>query len=323
MKRFVLIGAAGYVAPRHMRAIRDTGNTMVAALDPNDSVGIIDSYFPESAFFTEFERFDRYVSKLKRNGIPIDYVSICSPNYLHDAHIRFGLRNGADVICEKPLVLNPWNVEGLREIEKDTGKHVYTILQLRLHPALQELKRQVDAAPPGKVFDVNLTYITSRGNWYFASWKGDIEKSGGIATNIGIHFFDMLHWIFGDVVENHVYVRTHDRASGYLRLGKARVNWFLSINSNTITEAIRQNGARTFRSITVEGREIEFSEGFTDLHTLSYQSVLDGQGFGLEEAAQAVEIAYAIRNAQPTGLNGHEHHPLAELPLSPHPFERE
>lgn len=323
MKRFVLIGAAGYVAPRHMRAIRDTGNTMVAALDPNDSVGIIDSYFPESAFFTEFERFDRYVSKLKRNGIPIDYVSICSPNYLHDAHIRFGLRNGADVICEKPLVLNPWNVEGLREIEKDTGKHVYTILQLRLHPALQELKRQVDAAPPGKVFDVNLTYITSRGNWYFASWKGDIEKSGGIATNIGIHFFDMLHWIFGDVVENHVYVRTHDRASGYLRLEKARVNWFLSINSNTITDAIRQNGARTFRSITVEGREIEFSEGFTDLHTLSYQSVLDGQGFGLEEAAQAVEIAYAIRNAQPTGLNGHEHHPLAELPLSPHPFERE
>lgn len=323
MKRFVLIGAAGYVAPRHMRAIRDTGNTMVAALDPNDSVGIIDSYFPESAFFTEFERFDRYVSKLKRNGIPIDYVSICSPNYLHDAHIRFGLRNGADVICEKPLVLNPWNVEGLREIEKDTGKHVYTILQLRLHPALQELKRQVDAAPPGKVFDVNLTYITSRGNWYFASWKGDIEKSGGIATNIGIHFFDMLHWIFGDVVENHVYVRTHDRASGYLRLEKARVNWFLSINSNTITEAIRKNGARTFRSITVEGREIEFSEGFTDLHTLSYQSVLDGQGFGLEEAAQAVEIAYAIRNAQPTGLNGHEHHPLAELPLSPHPFERE
>lgn len=323
MKRFVLIGAAGYVAPRHMRAIRDTGNTMVAALDPNDSVGIIDSYFPESAFFTEFERFDRYVSKLKRNGIPIDYVSICSPNYLHDAHIRFGLRNGADVICEKPLVLNPWNVEGLREIEKDTGKHVYTILQLRLHPALQELKRQVDAAPPGKVFYVNLTYITSRGNWYFASWKGDIEKSGGIATNIGIHFFDMLHWIFGDVVENHVYVRTHDRASGYLRLEKARVNWFLSINSNTITDAIRQNGARTFRSITVEGREIEFSEGFTDLHTLSYQSVLDGQGFGLEEAAQAVEIAYAIRNAQPTGLNGHEHHPLAELPLSPHPFERE
>ncbi|MEQ1744321.1 MAG: Gfo/Idh/MocA family oxidoreductase [Saprospiraceae bacterium] len=323
MKRFVLIGAAGYVAPRHMRAIRDTGNTMVAALDPNDSVGIIDSYFPESAFFTEFERFDRYVSKLKRGGLPIDYVSVCSPNYLHDAHIRFGLRNGADVICEKPLVLNPWNVEGLQEIEKDTGQRVYTILQLRLHPALQELKRQVDAAPPGKVFDVNLTYITSRGNWYFASWKGDIEKSGGIATNIGIHFFDMLHWIFGDVMENHVYVRSHDRASGYLRLEKARVNWFLSINSDTIADALRNNGSRTYRSITVEGKEIEFSEGFTDLHTLSYKSVLEGKGFRLEEAAQAVEIAYSIRNAQPIGLNGHEHHPLANLPLSPHPFERE
>lgn len=306
-----------------MRAIRDTGNTMVAALDPNDSVGIIDSYFPESAFFTEFERFDRYVSKLKRNGIPIDYVSICSPNYLHDAHIRFGLRNGANVICEKPLVLNPWNVEGLLEIEKDTGKRVYTILQLRLHPALQELKRQVDAAPPGKVFDVNLTYITSRGNWYFASWKGDVEKAGGIATNIGIHFFDMLHWIFGDVMENHVYVRTHDRASGFLRLEKARVNWFLSINYNSVAAAIPTNGARTFRSITVEGKEIEFSEGFTDLHTLSYQSVLAGKGFGIQEAAQAVDIAYSIRNAQPIGLNGNEHHPLAELPLSPHPFERE
>jgi len=323
MKRFVLIGAAGYIAPRHMRAIKDTGNTLVAALDPNDSVGIIDSYFPESAFFTEFERFDRYVSKLKRNGIPVDYVSICSPNYLHDAHIRFGLRNGADVICEKPLVLNPWNVEGLQEIEKDTGRKVYTILQLRLHPALLELKRQVDAAPPGKVFDVNLTYITSRGNWYFASWKGDVEKSGGIATNIGIHFFDMLHWIFGDVLENHVYVRTHDRASGFLHLEKARVNWFLSINYNTIAGAVQSNGARTFRSITVEGKEIEFSEGFTDLHNLSYQGILEGKGFGLEEAAQAVDIAYEIRNTQPIGLNGNEHHPLAALPLSPHPFERE
>lgn len=323
MKRFVLIGAAGYIAPRHMRAIKDTGNTLVAALDPNDSVGIIDSYFPESAFFTEFERFDRYVSKLKRNGVPVDYVSICSPNYLHDAHIRFGLRNGADVICEKPLVLNPWNVEGLQEIERDTGQKVYTILQLRLHPALLELKRQVDAAPPDKVFDVNLTYITSRGNWYFASWKGNVEKSGGIATNIGIHFFDMLYWIFGEVLENHVYVRTHDRASGFLRFEKARVNWFLSINYDTIAKALPSNGARTFRSITVEGREIEFSEGFTDLHTLSYKGILEGQGFGLEEAARAVDIAYQIRTAQPTGLNGHEHHPFAKLPLSPHPFERE
>ncbi len=322
MKRFVLIGAAGYIAPRHMRAIQDTGNTLVAALDPNDSVGTIDSYFPESAFFTEFERFDRHVSKMKRNDIPIDYVSVCSPNYLHDAHIRFGLRSGADVICEKPLVLNPWNVEGLLDIEKETGQRVYSILQLRLHPALLELKRQVDAAPPGKVFDVNLTYITSRGNWYYTSWKGSKEKSGGIATNIGIHFFDMLHWIFGEVIENQVYIQSHDRSSGFLQLEKARVKWFLSINYNTIAEAVKNNGMRTFRSITVEGKEIEFSSGFTDLHTLSYQAILEGKGFGLREAARAVEIAHTIRNARPLGLV-EDHHPLAALPLSPHPFEHD
>lgn len=322
MKRFVLIGAAGYIAPRHMRAIKDTGNTLVAAMDTNDSVGTIDSYFPESAFFTEFERFDRHVSKLKRTGIPIEYVSVCSPNYLHDAHIRFGMRIGADVICEKPLVLNPWNVDGLLESEEETGHKVYTILQLRLHPAILELKRQVDAAGPNKVFDVNLSYITSRGNWYFASWKGDKEKSGGIATNIGIHFFDMLHWIFGDVIENVVHLQTHDRAAGYLRLAKARVRWFLSINYNSMPEAVKASGARTFRSITVEGKEIEFSEGFTDLHTLSYQAILEGKGYGLIDAAPAVGIAHSIRNAQPIGLNGH-HHPLAELPVSPHPFEHE
>ncbi|TNE57482.1 MAG: Gfo/Idh/MocA family oxidoreductase [Bacteroidetes bacterium] len=322
MKRFVLIGAAGYIAPRHMRAIKDTGNTLVAALDPNDSVGTIDSFFPESAFFTEFERFDRHVSKLKRDGIPIDYVSVCSPNYLHDAHIRFGLRSGADVICEKPLVLNPWNVEGLMDIEQETGHRVYTILQLRLHPALLELKKQVDAAPPGKIFDVNLTYITSRGNWYYASWKGNKEKSGGIATNIGIHFFDMLHWIFGEVEENKVYVHTHDRATGYLKLEKARVRWFLSINYDTIPEAVKNNGMRTYRSITVEGREIEFSTGFTDLHTLSYQAILEGKGFGLAAAARAVEIAHTIRNAQPLGLED-DCHPLARLEPSLHPFDRE
>ncbi|MBK6931705.1 MAG: Gfo/Idh/MocA family oxidoreductase [Saprospirales bacterium] len=322
MKRFVLIGAAGYIAPRHMKAIKETGNTLVAALDPNDSVGMIDSYFPESAFFTEFERFDRYVSKLKRQDIPIDYVSVCSPNYLHDAHIRFGLRSGANVICEKPLVLNPWNVEGLQDIEGETGRRVYTILQLRLHPALIELKRQVDAAPPGKVFDVNLTYITSRGNWYFASWKGEREKSGGIATNIGIHFFDMLHWIFGEVLENVVYVQSHDRATGYLHLEKAKIKWFLSINYSTIPETVKNNGMRTYRSITVEGKEIEFSEGFTDLHTLSYQAILEGRGFGLDAAARAVEIAHTIRNAQPVGLIG-DYHPLAELPLCPHPFDKE
>lgn len=322
MKRFVLIGAAGYIAPRHMRAIKDTGNTLVAAVDTKDSVGVIDSYFPESAFFTEFERFDRHVSKMKRSGEPIDYVSVCSPNYLHDAHIRFGLRIGADVICEKPLVLNPWNVDGLLETEEETGHKVYTILQLRLHPAIIELKRQVEAAGPGKVFDVNLSYITSRGNWYYASWKGDKVKSGGIATNIGIHFFDMLHWIFGDVLENIVHVQTHDRAAGYLRLEKARVRWFLSINYNTIPEAVKASGARTFRSITVEGKEIEFSEGFTDLHTLSYKAILDGRGYGLAESAPAIGIAHSIRNAQPVGLNGH-HHPLAELHTAPHPFEHE
>ncbi len=320
MKRFVLIGAAGFVAPRHMRAIKDTGNTLVAALDPNDSVGTIDSFFPDSAFFTEFERFDRHVSKLKRNGEPIDYVSVCSPNYLHDAHIRFGLRNGANVICEKPLVLNPWNVDGLLDIEQETGHRVYTILQLRLHPAIIELKRQVENSPPDKVFDVNLTYITSRGNWYYASWKGEKEKSGGIATNIGIHFFDMLHWIFGDVQENIVFVHNHDRAAGYLGLKKARVHWFLSINYHTIPESVKNNGMRTYRSITVEGKEIEFSDGFTDLHTISYQDVMDGKGFGLETAAHAVEIAHTIRNAKPVGLQ-HEHHPLAALPYSPHPFE--
>lgn len=322
MKRFVLIGAAGYIAPRHMRAIKDTGNALIAALDTNDSVGAIDSYFPDSAFFTEFERFDRHVSKLKRNGITTDFVSICSPNYLHDAHIRFGMRIGANVICEKPLVLNPWNVSGLMEMEEETGMKVYTILQLRLHPALIELKRQVDAAPPGKVFDVNLSYITSRGNWYYASWKGDKEKSGGIATNIGIHFFDMLQWIFGDVEENVVHIQTHDRAAGFLRLKKARVKWFLSICYNTIPDEIKAAGARTYRSITVEGKEIEFSNGFTDLHTLSYQAILEGQGFGLETAASAVEIAHYIRNAHPVGLVG-EFHPLAEQTFEPHPFERE
>ncbi len=324
MKRFALIGAAGYIAPRHMRAIKDTGNTLVAALDPNDSVGIIDSHFPDAAFFTEFERFDRYVNKLSREGRPIHYVSICSPNYLHDAHIRFGLRNNADVICEKPLVLNPWNVEGLREIEQETGRRVYTILQLRLHPALQALKQYVEASPKDKVFDVELTYLTSRGRWYYASWKGNVEKSGGIATNIGIHFFDMLHWIFGEVLESRVYIHTHDRACGFLRLEKARVNWFLSINYDVLAQGLQpNNGQRTFRSITVEGREVEFSEGFTDLHTLSYQKILQGEGFSLNEAAQAVELTYQIRNAKPVELNGEHYHPLAKLPLVPHPFERE
>jgi len=224
MKNFALIGAGGYIAPRHMKAIKDTGNNLVAALDKNDSVGILDSYFPDADFFTEFERFDRHLEKLKRQGKKIDYVSVCSPNYLHDAHIRFGLRIGADVICEKPIVLNPWNIDALEEIEKETGGRVFTILQLRLHPAIIALKQKIDAAPPGKKYTVDLKYITSRGHWYHTSWKGDITKSGGIATNIGVHFFDMLMWVFGEAKENNVTQHTTTTASGKLELDKATVN---------------------------------------------------------------------------------------------------
>lgn len=322
MKNFVLIGASGFVAPRHMRAIKDSGHNLVAALDKNDSVGIIDSYFPEASFFTEFERFDRFVSKLIREGETIDYVSVCTPNYLHDAHIRFGLRIGAGVICEKPLVLNPWNLEALKVIEKESERKVNTILQLRLHPAIRALRDKVQNSDPNKMYEVDLTYITSRGNWYYTSWKGNKEKSGGIATNIGIHFFDMLHWIFGDVKSNVVHLHTHDRASGYLEFEKARVKWFLSINYDTIPDVIKATGARTYRSITIDGEEVEFSDGFMDLHTRSYEAVLEGWGYGLEDSAQAIQMAYDIRNAQPIGLKG-DYHPLAVLPLSSHPFERE
>ncbi|MCB0610476.1 MAG: Gfo/Idh/MocA family oxidoreductase [Lewinellaceae bacterium] len=320
MKTFSLIGAAGYVAPRHMRAIKDTGNTLVAAFDNNDSVGVIDSYFPEADFFVEFERFDRHLEKLKRSGTRMDYVSICSPNYLHDAHIRFGLRHGADVICEKPLVLNPWNIEALRDIEEETGRKIYTILQLRLHPAIIALKNEIDNGPKGKLHDIELTYITSRGKWYYTSWKGALDKSGGIATNIGVHFFDMLQWIFGPVRENTVHVGTHDRAAGFLQLEKANVRWFLSINADTLPEEVRAKGGKTYRSLQMDGREIEFSEGFTDLHTLSYAQIQEGRGFGLDAAAPSVEIVHEIRGARPIGLDGN-HHRLAALPLAPHPFE--
>ena len=320
MKNFVLIGASGYVAPRHMRAIKDTGNNLVAAFDIADSVGIIDSYFPQSAFFTEFERFDRHVSKLINSGIKIDYVTICSPNYLHDSHIRFGLRIGADVICEKPLVLNPWNLPPLKEIERASEKKVNTILQLRLHPALTALKAEIENGDPNKVYDVDLTYCTSRGNWYYASWKGDVAKSGGIATNIGIHFFDMLEWLFGDLSENVVHVHEHDRAAGYLRFKQAKVKWFLSINYKNIPDTIKATGARTYRSITVDGKEIEFSGGFTDLHTRSYEQILDGNGFSLNEAGNAIQVVFDIRNQKAIGLKG-DYHPLAALPLTPHPFD--
>jgi UDP-N-acetyl-2-amino-2-deoxyglucuronate dehydrogenase len=295
MKRFALIGAAGYIAPRHMRAVKDTGSDLVAAFDPYDGVGVIDSFFPDADFFTEFERFDRHVDKLRRMGTPIDYVSVCSPNYLHDAHIRFGLRAGCDVICEKPLVLNPWNVDALQEIEQETGKKVYTILQLRLHQDIIKLKQKVENGPIDKIYEVDLKYITSRGKWYNYSWKGEAAKSGGIATNIGIHFFDMLTWVFGDVKENIVEKHTSDTASGVLVLERARVKWFLSIDYTQIPSAVREQGKRTYRTLSMEGEEIEFSDGFTDLHTLSYSEILAGRGFGIEEAKGAIEIAHQIR----------------------------
>ena len=321
MKNFALIGASGYIAPRHLKAIKDTSNNLLAAYDKFDSVGIIDSYFPKADFFVEFERFDRHLEKLKyEKDVDLDFVSICTPNYLHDSHIRMALRRGADAICEKPLVLNPWNIDALSKIEKETGKKVYNILQLRVHKSIIELKQKIDAAPKDKVFDVDLTYLTSRGNWYYTSWKGDVVKSGGIATNIGVHFYDMLSWVFGDVKENIVHIHEHDRASGYLELEKARVRWFLSINEDVLPEEVKAKGQRTYRSITIEGEELEFSGGFTDLHNRVYESILDGNGYGLEDSRQAIEIVHNIRYAQPVGLKG-EYHPFAKKKLSKHPFD--
>ncbi|MDA3790826.1 MAG: Gfo/Idh/MocA family oxidoreductase [Desulfobacula sp.] len=307
MERFALIGAAGYVAPRHMKAIKETGNILAAALDPNDSVGIIDRYFPDADFFTEFERFDRHIDKKRRKGEKIDYISICSPNYLHDAHIRFALRNNACAICEKPLVLNPWNIDGLEEIETETGARVFNILQLRLHPSLIELKRQVDAQKKDRKYEIDLTYITSRGNWYSRSWKGYSEKSGGIATNIGIHFYDMLIWIFGNVQHNEVHLFESDKSAGFLELENARVRWFLSVDEATLPENIRTAGQRTYRSIKIDGKEIEFSTGFTDLHTLSYEGILAGDGFGLKDARSSIETVYTIRNKVPNMKKGEVH----------------
>ena len=299
MKNFVLIGAAGYIAPKHMKAIKETGNNLVAALDKTDSVGIIDSYFPEADFFVEFERFDRHLEKLRRKGISIDYVSVCSPNYLHDSHIRFGLRHGAHVICEKPLVLNPWNVDPLAEIEKETGKNVYNILQLRLHPSIIRLKKKIENGSKNKIYDVDLNYITSRGHWYLASWKGDLSKSGGIATNIGIHFFDMLIWIFGGVKESIVAERNEHTVAGFLRLERANVHWKLSIDSELLPQKVKEKDQRTYRSIKIQGEELEFSDGFTDLHTKSYHEILKGKGFGLQEVSRPIQLSHDIRNANP------------------------
>jgi Predicted dehydrogenases and related proteins len=319
MKNFALIGAAGYIAPRHLKAIKDTGNRLVAALDPFDSVGRLDNFFPEASFFTQMELFDRYCTKLKNTDKQIDLVSICSPNFLHDSHMRYGMRLGADVICEKPLVLNPWNLDALQEVEERTGRKAYTILQLRLHQAIIDLKKKIDNGPKDKVYDVDLTYITSRGNWYYTSWKGDVHKSGGVATNIGVHFYDMLAWVFGDVKENIVHVSSHDRVVGYLELEKARVRYFLSINADNLPENAIDGEKRTFRTINIDGEEFEFSEGFTELHTDSYKEILNGNGFGIGETRQALNIVYTIRHATPVGLKG-EYHPLAKLPLSAHPF---
>jgi len=311
MKKFALIGAAGYIAPRHMQAIKATGNDLVAALDPNDSVGIIDSHFPNAEFFTEFERFDRHLDKMRRasDGKQVEYVSICSPNYLHDSHMRFALRSGADAICEKPLVLNPWNIDGLLDIEQDTGRKVNTILQLRVHPSIVALREKVQGQKRDTKHEVDLTYITSRGHWYLQSWKGDLKKSGGIATNIGVHFFDMLHFIFGDLQQNIVHHSGDTKSGGYLEYENARVRWFLSVDIEDVPEAIRAKGQRTYRSITVDGEEIEFSGGFTDLHNRSYEEILAGRGFGLEENRTAIATVAAIRNAELSPLQG-DYHPF-------------
>ncbi len=312
MKKFAMVGSAGFVAPRHMKAILETGNQLVAALDPRDCMGVVDSYFPDTHFFTEFERFDRHLDKLRRAGQGIDYLSICSPNYLHDSHIRFALRSGADAICEKPLVLNPWNLDALSELEAQTGRRVNTILQLRLHPSIIALKQRLDrerAEQPGRVHDIDLSYVTARGRWYPVSWKGDAAKSGGIASNIGIHFFDMLIWLFGPPQASVVHQLDQSRGAGFLQLGSARVRWFLSVDYQDVPRESKEKGQRTFRSITVDGQELEFSEGFADLHTLSYQGILAGQGFGLEQARPSIEAVFAIRNSQPVGREG-DYHPL-------------
>jgi UDP-N-acetyl-2-amino-2-deoxyglucuronate dehydrogenase len=311
MKKFALIGAAGYIAPRHMKAIKDTANSLVVAYDPNDSVGVLDSFFPEAYFFTEFEQFDRHIDKLKRAKTDgwIDYIAIASPNYLHDSHIRFTLRSGADAICEKPLVIDPWDIDTLKEIEADTNKKVHTILQLRLHPAIMALKEKVAQNTTTNKYDLDLTYITSRGKWYLQSWKGDIKKSGGIATNIGVHFYDMLHFVFGSLQTNHVHHCDNTKAAGFLEYEKARVRWFLSVDINDVPPQHRLNGKSTFRSITLNNEEIEFSEGFTDLHTRSYQEILLGRGFGLDENRVAIETVATIRNAKPLGMVG-DYHPF-------------
>lgn len=319
MANFALIGAAGYIAPRHLKAIVDTGNNLVAAFDKFDSVGRLDNYFPNCFFFTEQEQFDRHCSKLMGTPDNIDWLTVCTPNHTHDAFIRYGLRLGTNVICEKPVTLNPWNIEALMKIEEQTGHQAYNILQLRLHDSIRALKQKIDNGPADKIYDIDLTYITSRGRWYYASWKGDNHKSGGVATNIGVHFYDMLQWIFGPVQENIVHVMSFDRVAGYLGLKRARVRYFLSINSDCLPTNAIQEGKKTYRTLMIDGEEFEFSQGFTELHTLSYQEILAGRGFRISEALPCIQTVHDIRNARPIGLVG-DYHPLARLPLAKHPF---
>lgn len=319
MNNFALIGAAGYIAPRHLKAIADTNNRLVAAYDKFDSVGRLDSFFPDCAFFTEHELFDRYCSKVKGTENNIDWLSVCTPNYTHDAFIRYGLRLGANVICEKPVVLNPWNIDALMKVEEETGHQAYNILQLRLHDSIVALKKKVEEGPKDKIYNIDLTYITSRGKWYYSSWKGDNHKSGGVATNIGVHFYDMLQWIFGSVQENIVHVMSFDRVAGYLGLKNARVRYFLSINADCLPENAVQGEKKTYRTLNIDGDEFEFSEGFTELHTKSYENILSGKGFRISEARNCIQIVHDIRNAKPIGLVG-DYHPLAKMPLARHPF---
>lgn len=318
-KNFALIGVAGYIAPRHIKAIAETGNNLVVAYDRSDSVGRLDSYFPECDFFTTERQFDCFCSARMKSNQPLHYTSICTPNHTHDSFIRYGLRLGTDVICEKPLVLNPDSIDSLLELERETGHRAYNILQLRLHDSIIVLKKKIDNGPENKIYDVDLTYITSRGKWYYASWKGDVRKSGGIATNIGVHFYDMLQWIFGPVKQNIVHVMSFDRVAGYLELEKARVRYFLSINSECLPKNAVEEGNRTYRSISIDGEEFEFSTGFTELHTLSYRKILEGNGFRISDARNCIQLVSDIRNATPIGLKG-DYHPLAKLPPSVYPL---
>ncbi len=313
MKRFALIGAAGYIAERHMKAIKETGNNLVCASDRFDVMGRIDSYFPDAEFFLEHENLDKYMDDLRMKGQPIEYVSICTPNYMHPSHIRFALRNGADAICEKPMVIFPEDMHVIKDIEAETGKNVYTILQLRYHPTILALKKKIDEGGE-EIYDIELSYITTRGKWYLKSWKGDVQKSGGVATNIGIHFFDMITWIFGKVKQNIVHVYNPDKAAGFLQLEKARVRWFLSLDYHDLPKIATDKGMRTFRSISIDGDEVEFSGGFTDLHTITYQNILNGNGFSIDEAQESIILTDYVRNNTPLGLKG-DYHPFLKNAL--------